>query len=260
MPWYLSGMDVDLISEEEISALPDDPRRAFVEFTRVVEAHLRDELARCRNNDDTEQADEIRYGYQSIILAAARKFDVQPFAQMELPRIDDYRHDRYKQFRADLQHYLMQIRLSLAELDKSDSIPLPEKSTESIRGRIHALREAIDRDPFLTEATKARLHRRLTELEDELNRKRVRLWAVARVVFEIVAVPGAVNESRTALHEFASFVMREIGEAKVADNEDRQIPYQDEPVALLPPRQGDPQTQGLTSEELRARDDEKIPF
>lgn len=248
-------MDREFIDEEEISALPDDPRRAFVEFTKIVERRLQEQLALCRNDDDNELGDEVRYSYQSIILAAARKFAIEPFAQTDLPRIDDFRYDRYKQFRADLQHYLMQIRLGLAEQDRGESIPLPDKSTESIRAHILALREAIDRDSNLTEATKARLHRRLSEFEDELKRKRIRLWAVARIVFEILAVPGAINESRAALQDFASFVMREIGEARVADNENRQIPYQ-EPLALLPPRQGEAKSQGSTRKDL----EDEIPF
>jgi hypothetical protein len=248
-------MDLEFITEDEISVLPDDPRRAFVEFTKIVESRLQEQLSISRNNDDNDLADEVRYSYQSIILAAARKFAIEPFAQTDLPRIDEFRYDRFKQFRADLQHYLMQIRLGLAEQDRGESIPLPEKSTESIRTRLHGLRDAIDRDLDLTEATKARLHRRLNEFEDELKRKRIRLWAVARIVFEILAVPGAINESRAALQDFASFVMREIGEARVADNENRQIPYQ-EPLALMPPRQGEATSQGSTRKDL----EDEIPF
>jgi hypothetical protein len=92
-----------------------------------------------------------------------------------------------------------------------------------------------------------------------LNRKRIRLWAVARIVFEILAVPGAINESRAALQDFASFVMREIGEAKVADIENRQVPYQ-ESLALLPPRKGDARKQGLTEQDIQRELDEEIPF
>jgi hypothetical protein len=151
-------MDFDFITEDEIAELADDPRRAFVEMATIVDRRLQSELASCRNNDDAERADELRYFFQSIILAAARKFGIDPFAQMDLPRIDEYRLDRYKQFRADLQHYVMQIKLGLAEQDRSDSVALPNKSTESIRSHITGLREAIDRDSNLTEATKARLH------------------------------------------------------------------------------------------------------
>jgi hypothetical protein len=227
----------DFIKPEELEDLPDDPDRAFIVFVRLAQPRLEARLKELgqRDNENYELIDDAKYGFQNVILGAARKFNIEPFASLALPTLEDFNDKGYRQFRADLTHYITQILLTAADRDRSDSVPLPEKSQDSLRQYIHHLREAIDK-ANLTDAKKMALHKRLDALEMELSRKRVRFLVVARVVIEILSVPGALYESYDVVQKLTTNIIREIGEAKIVDDEQRRIPTIEEPVALAPPR------------------------
>jgi len=248
----------DFIKPEELDDLPEDPHVAFIAFVRLAEPRLSARLREIgpRDQDTYEQIDDARYGFQNLVLGAAKKFGVEPFASLEMPTLKNHSDENYRQFRADLTHYLTQVMLTVAIRDRSDSVPLPPKSADSIRQYVHYLREAIDKADHLTKARKAALHRRLDALIEELDRKRVRYLLVARVVIEILAIPGALQASYDVMAPLAAKILREIGEAKLADDDEKRIPFEG-PVALSPPRQP-----SVKPSANFARDemDDEIPF
>jgi hypothetical protein len=248
----------DFIKPEELEDLSDDPDRAFIQFVRLAQPRLEERLKHLggRGTDNWELIDDAKYGFQNVILGAARKFGIQPFADLAMPTLKEFDDNGYRQFRADLTHYITQILLTAADRDKNDSVPLPEKSQDSLRQYIHHLRDAIDK-ANLTEAKKASLHKRLNAFEEELSRKRIRFLVVARVVIEILSVPGALYASYEVVQKLATNIIREIGEAKVVDDEQRRISISEEPVALAPPR---PTITNAPTPSLRGEMDDEIPF
>ncbi len=248
----------DFIKSHELDDLSEDPERAFIQFVRLAQPRLEERLEELgqRDQENYELIDDAKYGFQNVVLGAARKFAIEPFASLAMPTIVQFDDKSYRQFRADLTHYLTQILLIAADRDRSDSVPLPEKSQDSLRQYIHHLRAAIDKST-LTDAKKAVLHKRLDALETELSRKRVRFLVVARVVIEILSVPGALYERYEVVQRLTTNIIREVGEAKAVEDEQKHIPTIEQHVVLAPPR-----PTKSTSKELFNRDemDEEIPF
>jgi hypothetical protein len=119
------------------------------------------------------------------------------------------------------------------------------------------LREAIDRT-HLPDWKKKRLHQRLDDLEKEFARGRVRFVVVAGIVMAILAAPGELAGSYDAVVRITNNIMRELGEAKAQDDEQRKVSH-DEPVALLPPRKLEAQKTRGKKDSWDELDDE-IPF
>jgi hypothetical protein len=247
----------DFIRPEELDDLPEDPHTAFIAFVRLAEGRLTARLREIGPSDqDTyEQIDDARYGFQNVVLGAAKKFEIEPFASLEMPTLKNHNNENYRQFRADLTHYITQIMLTTADRDRSTSVPLLDNTRQSIATYVVHLREAIDHTD-LPDKKKANLHKLLDSFEKELERKRVRFVVVAQVVMAVLAAPGALVGSYDAVVRITNAIMREIGEAKVADDQQRKISFE-EPVALLPPRKEKVERRASFS---RGEMDDEIPF
>lgn len=246
----------DFIKPGDLDNLPEDPQLAFSEFVKFAQARL---VARLEKLDDNQEQDwhlilEAKHGFQNVVVGAARTFRIEPFGSADVPEVQNYSDNEYRQFRADLSHYITQIMLASASFDRSNSVPLLDKARQSLRTYIYHLREAIDRTD-LPEKKKKRLHKRVDDLEAELSRSRIRFVVFAGALMAIAAAPGELNESFNAVLRITNLIMRELGEAKAADDEQRRISA-DPAVALLPPRKEQPKQIRLDRTDL----DEEIPF
>jgi hypothetical protein len=247
----------DFIKPEELDELPEDSQTAFIAFVRLAGPRLKDRLKSLGSRDENnwEDIDDARYGFQNVVLGAARKYGIEPFASLQMPTIEDHGDKDYRQFRHDLTHYITQIMLATADKDRLNSVPLRDDVRQSIRTYIFHLREAISRTD-LSDAKKDGLYGKLDELERELDRRRVRVAVIAGIVMAILSAPGDLAGSYDAVVKVTNSIMREIGKAKAADTEQRHISF-DEPAALLPPRK--PKLDPPTSFQRDEMDDE-IPF
>jgi hypothetical protein len=111
----------DFIKVEELDDLPEDPQAAFIGVVRLAEPRLSVRLKElgARDQDTYEEIDDARYSFQNLVLGAAKKFDIEPFASLEMPTLKEHTDQNYRQFRADLTHYITQIMLTLADRDRS---------------------------------------------------------------------------------------------------------------------------------------------
>lgn len=243
----------DFIRPGDLDNLPEDSQLAFAEFVKLAQARLIDRLEKLdpQDNGAWEVITEAKHGFQNVVMGAARRFGIEPFATADVPRLANYQDEQYRQFRADLSNYITQIMLSAADYDRSNSVPLRDETKESIRTYLYYLREAIDRDESLSTKTKQRMHERVNDVEAELARPRIRIATVATAAALILAMPHDASDSYNAIARLVTSVMREIGTAKAADNEQRHIST-DPPVAFLPLRKA--------QEPSRSELDDEIPF
>jgi len=246
----------DFIKPGELEGLPEDSQLAFIEFVKLAQSRLaaRLETLTAGDADDWNLRQDAQYGFQNVIIGAARKFGIAPFASAEMPLVANHRNEDYNQFRADLSHYIAQIVLHAVDQDRSGSVPLLENVRQNIRTHIFHLRAAIDNSE-LPDERKVPLHKRIDDLERELDRRRVRFVVVASVVMSILAAPGDLVGSYDAVIRLTNNILRAIGQAKAADDEQRQISAE-QPIALLPPRSKQPKPKELDRSEI----DDEIPF
>jgi hypothetical protein len=252
------------LDQDELDDLPDDPQTAFMAFVRNAQRKLKDETAKLdpENQYEWHQIDELRHSFMNVVLAAAKRLEIAPLMEIELPRLADFRDTDHRQFHADLGHYLTQLMFDNSIRNKGDSVEILPKSKDRIRSYVHSLRNCIEQ-ANMTDAKREALIKKLNSFEDELEKRRLSFLAVTRLSLEILAIPGAVWASTEITTKLLTSVMQVVAEAKVAEDETRQLPPVAPPKALSPPRKEPPSDSPHTARPQPAFDsdlDDDIPF
>lgn len=250
---------LDYITQEELDDAPEDSAMAFTQLVGHAQRRLSAHTATLDEDNQSYLIEEAQYRFMNIVIALAKAHKIEPFSGLEVPQYEKFNYELHRQFNADLDHYMTQLLVNNSIRGKRDSVLIPSEVKDKIRVYIHALKSAIDQAD-LTEAKRAALHNKLSEFEAELEKRRLNLMAVTRLAFVVLAVPGSLWGSYDVVKKLTTNVMQVVGEAKAADDENRQLPYVESPAALLPPRKEDSESQPKKSEALPADLDDEIPF
>lgn len=248
---------------EQLEALPEEPREAFVAFVmkaeEVLEQRTRDEV-QVSNDEAWRYVNDERHSFMNIVVAAAKRYGITEFEQRGVPSPTSFGHDDYSEFRSELDHYLTQIYIDNSIRAKRDAVPLQPKAKERIRSYVLELRNCIDQAD-MSDAKREALHKRLTAFEAELEKARLSLLAVTRVTLELMALGSGAWQATDITYKLISNVMHEVAMAKAEDDETRQLPHSTAPAMLSPPRP--PQTtrerKSVPAFEAGGMDDD-IPF
>jgi len=226
----------DFINQDEIDDLVEyEPAIAFMTLVRIAQRRLAERTRELEQEDAGWRAiEEARHGFMNVVVAAAKTFKVEPFASMEVPRIGNYDDNAHRQFKSDLDHYMTQLVLHGSETKKRDAVAIGADTRTIIRTYLHHLREVIDRGE-MTDGRRKALLRRLADFEAELEKQRVSLVAVAVLAVTLMSAPGVAAESVDAVARLVGSILREVGEAKAAEDETRLLAGP-KPLALMPPR------------------------
>jgi hypothetical protein len=247
----------DFITQEEIDDLPDDdPQAAFTTFVRIAQRRLGERT----NQIDTDNSDgwaalsDARHGFMNVVVAAAKKYEIEPLSSLPIPRLDEFNENAHRQFRADLDHYLTQLLLDNSSRAKRDSVLVSVELKKTIRVCLHELRDATAKDKSLSETKRSELLRQLEKFEAELDKKRLNLLAVTTLTITLLSAPGGIWASGELGTKLLNTIWRAVAEAKVADDESRRLPSNAPPMMITGPRKDDP---GLAK---KSELDDEIPF
>jgi hypothetical protein len=249
----------DFIMQDEIDDLPDDdPQAAFVKFVRIAQRRLAERTTQIDSNDQSgwEELNEARLGFMNVVIAAAKKYEIEPFATLFVPRLKDFNSDEHRQFKADLDHYLTQLLLDNSSRSKRDSVLISPRLKDSIRTYIFHLRKLIESADDLDETKRHVLLRRLTDFEAELDKKRLNLLAVTVLAITLAGAPGGLWSSADAANKLLTNILRVVGEAKLADDAARRLPSSAAPMAITGPRPNEVVQRDFRQLEM----DDDIPF
>jgi len=229
----------DFITQDELDELPhEDGPRAFSLFVTTAQSKLAS-LTRGFDPSDENQWQEVqdtRHSFVNVVVGAAKRYGIDELASWQIPNIDNFGNSDYRQFQADVDHYVTQLAISHSLRDRRDSVPIPQQSKEKIRDYLRALRECIEKAD-LSDAKRANLLDRLDEFEQELEKRRLTLLALTRLMISIAVVPGGLWASYEITNRLLGNVMQIVGEAKAVDEENRPIPtFPMEPPKLSLPR------------------------
>ena len=253
----------DLITREELDDAPDDPQLAFTQLVGCAERRLADYTNKFDDDRDSWQAiEEARHGFMNVVIGLAKAYKVEPFASLEVPRCDTFDINVHRQFKADLDHYMTQLLVNNSIKGKRDSVQIAPKVKDKIRSYVHGLKTAID-EANITESKRASLHKKLSEFEAELDKQRLSLLAVTKLVIVILAVPGSLWGSYEVVTKLTNNVLQAIGEAKTVEDENRLLPDTKPPARLLPPRKDDNALKPRTEKGAKGSPadlDDEIPF
>jgi hypothetical protein len=252
---------LDFISLDQLDELPEDGNQAFADLVRIASRNFTNGTANLNDNDegDWRRLQDARYGFVNVLIAAAKRFDVKPFSTMEVPTLDGFGERDYRQFRADLDHFLTQLLIDNSVRSKRDSVEIESPVREKIRDYINALKQCIDKAE-LTDVKRGSLRSKLAEFEKELDKKRLSIVAVANMAVVILGVPGALWASYEITQKLVTNIMESVAEAKVADDDRRKLPPTQGPIALLPPRAPEVHNSKPNSKGFGSKLDGEIPF
>ena len=100
---------LNFVSQDELDDLDDDPRIAFMMLVNHAQRSL-SEQTKGLTEEDWQQREELRHSFMNVVIAAAKRFEIEPFVSMEVPRFSDFEENvDYRQFKADLDHYITQL-------------------------------------------------------------------------------------------------------------------------------------------------------
>lgn len=217
--------------------LDEDPRVAFMELVNYAQRRLAEKVAQLDVEDQSQwnQREELRHGFMNVVVAAAKRFEIEPFVSMEVPRYERFNEADHRQFTADVDHYLTQIMLDNSFKSRKNSVEILPASKEKIRKYVNGLRDCLEKSN-MAESKRNSLLNRLNSFEAELEKRRTNLSAVALVAFEILGIPGSVWASAEITQKLVGNVMQVVAEARAEEQQTKQITVGEVPKALSPPR------------------------
>lgn len=251
----------DILRPGFVDDLPEDARLAFSEIVREATSYLakkRDQV------DESERSswhiyETAEHTAMNVIIASAKRLSIEPFSQMEVPLRNNFSSSDYEQFKCDLDHYLTQLVLDNSIRARSDSVPATHAVRDNIRKYLNAIKSQIDAAD-MSDGKRSKLMEKLAQFEAELEKSRIPVYAMARVLLEVLSLSCnvlALSDSQT-FHRLVSQAFQAVAEAKAADDDQRQLPPTEPPAMLLPPRRPDEERKRASAESYDLNDD--IPF
>ena len=227
----------DLVTQDELDDLPEHPRQAFAQFARHAYRRLNEKIETCDLNESYgwQEANQARAGYMNVLIAAARRFEIKPFAELEVPKIAEVGENEYNQFKADIDHFLTQIALDSTFQKRNDSVLIGENAKQKIRSYLHQIKLSIDEADF-DENKKSQLLQKIADFEKALDRRRLPLITITYLTLAVAALPGGVISSYDGLTRITSKILNVIYEEKIIEDQQRLPPYEDSSPHLYPPR------------------------
>jgi|SRR5215217_139272 len=253
-------MSNDLITAEDYEAAPEDHGEAFVYLVRLAHGRLLDNLDLIHPEAEHEY-DAIlaaQYSFINVAVAIAKAHGIEQVAAMYIPTAREFDAHSYRQFNADLDHYVTQMIAGNALRSRRDMLVLKDDVKRRIRTHLQVIKEQIHAAD-LSDTRRDALLKRLAEFEVALEKERINTLAIARFVFELMSVTAnvvALSDSQT-FQKLLMNVMQAGAEAKHHDDENRRLPPRELPLALMPPRAEEVRPKRET---FSADLDDEIPF
>ena len=249
---------LNFVTQDELDSLDEDPRMAFMGLVNYAQRSLSNQIAKYNSDEESEwrQREEIQQRFMNVIVAAGKRYEIEPFVSTDIPRHADYRTSDYKQFESDLDHFVTQLVIDNSLRSKKTSVEILPESKDKLRSYVHGLRTCIE-NSNMNEKKRKTLLSKLEEFEKELEKRRMNFLAVTLLSFEILAIPGGTWASVDVAHKLITNITQTVAEAKQHEDQTRQIGTPAPPKALSPPRPADkPRSQPQAAADL----DDDIPF
>jgi hypothetical protein len=115
------AVNTDLIDDETLDALPDDPELAFAIFERAWRTSL---MKAIEGEDDGNVINNVRFDFMHDVIAAARHYDIPDLKDFKLPSSRSFDWDAWEDFNRKVQYFTMHHRLSASAQRSRSSVEL----------------------------------------------------------------------------------------------------------------------------------------
>lgn len=175
----------------------------------------------------------------NVVVAAAKRFEIEPFHSMEVPQYTNFRDTDHRQFKSDLDHFVTQLVLDNSLRSRQDTVAVLPSTKDRLRTYVSGLRQCVE-SGNMTDAKRESLLKKLDAFENELEKRRLSMITVAKFAYFILSVPGTLWASADITHKLTTSIMQTVAEAKDAEGETRQLPSATPLKALSAPRKPSP--------------------
>lgn len=250
----------EFVSQDELDDLDEDPRVAFMQFVNAAQRSLATKVEALdpENQYEWRKIEELRYSFMNVVVAAATRFEIEPFHSMDVPPYTNFGETDHWQFKSDLDHYVTQLVLDNRLRSRQDTVEVLPNTKDRLRTYISGLRQCIELGN-MTGAKREALFKKLDAFEAELEKRRLNMVTVAKFAYFILSVPGTMWASVDITHKLTTNIMQTVADAKVAEDETRQLPTTAPLKALSAPRKPAPVPTKSLSDFVSDLDDH-VPF
>lgn len=226
---------VEMLNDDEMLNLSEDPEWAFVEYERLVRERTNQAIQHGRDSEsDTSMS---RVDYISHVLAAARYYELRILEDWQVPSSNS--NDIYEihlNFLTDVNFATTQIRLKHARRQRRYSVALDPKTKSVIRHHLATIKELVDRLD-VPEKKRNRLYAKINALENEVDRDRTRFDALMALILEGSSATGKAAENLEPVTKRIREITEAFGKVKEEEEEHtQQLPAPEERKRIEPPR------------------------
>jgi hypothetical protein len=250
-----------MITDEELAQLPDDPELAFVEFERIMRSRVSEALWEA-SQEQCGDTVSPRFEYINKVLAAAKEYGIEALSDWNLPSSDiaDNRIDRlYLNFTADVDHFIMKVRIRNAPRIRRNSVGLDGNTKTKIHHLIAQIRNAIEAAELPVDKRES-LYEKLNAFVSEVDKARTGLEAGMAVYIAICDGIGQGFKKLEPARRWIDSIATLLGRAKDAEDKLRPgLPPPTERKRLEQPQLKLPSPEQTSRRPVKDLDDE-IPF
>lgn len=213
-------MTDELIDDDAIEALPDDPGMAFVLFERACRKSLREAVEREENG---QNVNALQLDFMHDVVAAAQHFHIPEVKDYRLPATANYPWEKFEEFNRKVRFFVTSYRLSNKAQRNLQSVELQGEHKDRIRTLVAHLKKAVD-DAEMPDWRKERLRKHIHDFDKALDSKRLSYVEA----FAFVAVVGAglsgIGDGAEGLGKLVHQITVAIGQSKEIEDTTRPAP------------------------------------
>lgn len=248
-------MNLDLIDDETLESLPDEPGLAFVLFERACRASL---MQAIQQEDSSSVIETLRLDYMHDVVAAAQHFRIPGLSDFRLPATGNLPWEVFEDFNRRVRFFTTHHRLTAKAQRSRTSVELQGSHKDRIRTLIAHLREAVDKSE-MPDWRKDRLRKAMLDFEKALDGRRLNFAQAMTFLALIGAGLHGVGESADGLGKLVHEITVAIGQSKELEDAVRKPlpkPAAKAPVYLIEKKDPDRPATTFTRSQL----DDEIPF
>jgi hypothetical protein len=213
----MAKMTDELIDDETLDALPDDPGMAFVLFERACRLNMR---AALDQEDNGHVIQGFQLDYMHDVVAAAQHFNIPDLKDFVLPDSRDFPWRVWEQFNRKVRFFTTSYRLSAKAARSRFSVELQGQHKDRIRTLIAHLKTAVDHAD-MPDWRKDRLRKRIADFEKVLDGKRLNFAEAMIFVAALGAGLHGIGEGAEGVGKIIHEISIAIGQSKEVEDEIR---------------------------------------
>jgi len=205
----------ELIDDDTLDALPDDPGMAFVLFERACRTSLRVATER---EDNGHVIQGLQLDYMHDVLAAAQHYDIVDLKDFRLPASRDFPWETFEQFNRKVRFFSTSYRLNAKTARSRFSVELQGNHKDRIRTLVAHLKTAVDHAE-MPDWRKDRLRKRIADFEKVLDGKRLNFADAMIFVAALGAGLHGAADGAEGLGKIIHEISIAIGQSKEVEDE-----------------------------------------